>query len=193
MASSQKNCLAFDEYLESAECKVIEKASRMIFEYVRDLNNPPKNRNWKQEYKDDFFRLIIQCGEHEIYPIPEEVIEVSRQLLGQTKGNVQPIEKYYVQSCLAQEYDPEILNDPDGQIGIISFAARALDEAGGLRENKISTASGQNDYRQTVREWLSEEDFLRGWKIKRERHKEFSSRPDRDEMLELVQEILNKN
>lgn len=138
------------------------------------------DRKWRDRLKQEAAILEQRCTLNGISPVPAELQELSR-LLKNGKKAATSLQKNHVLSSLAWEYDLNILDD--AEINVVPFAADSLVEAGGLRPLLKSPASGKNDLRQSVRPWMSDEEFLKNWKEKREKLKKFQARPDYEETM----------
>jgi len=179
--------MSHDDCQSDPEFQVIEKANEMLAPFIMS-GVDTEGSNWKQQYKDELLKLIVICHENQIYPLPESVVELSRHLLGKTRGSVEPTRKFQVLMALAHEYDaPEEV----GKLkrGTLSFAGKKLKELGGLRELQINT---DNDYRQTVRPWLEDPSFIKDWKALRKRLLENETDKNFQELLSVVKKAARR-
>lgn len=182
----KKSDESFEKWLLTPEYEVMEKANEMLAVFLVKDAPEPTIRNWRSHYRDELLKLIIKCEDNNLYPLPEGVVELTRQLLGKTRGGVQPSAKYWVLERVSEKYDPpkegETLRE-----GVISYAAKALGDAGGLRKTKFIQA-GKPDYRQSVRPWFEEESFIKEWHVKRARYKKRIEDPKFQDLLEVMKQ-----
>tara|TARA_B100000780_G_C21125909_1_gene456853 strand:+ start:3755 stop:4321 length:567 start_codon:yes stop_codon:yes gene_type:complete len=181
---------SFEKWLLTPEYEVMEKANEMLAVFLVKGAPEPRIRNWRSHYRDELLKLIIKCEENNLYPLPDCVVELARQLLGKTRGGVQPSPKYLVLEKIAEKYDPPAEGQALQQ-GIISYAAKVLEDAGGLRRTTF-TQAGKPDYRQSVRPWFKEEAFIKEWRLKRARNKNREEDPQFQELLEVVKRTSKK-
>jgi hypothetical protein len=172
-------------YLDTPEGKVSEEAAILLKHFRLPYNQ--KKQNWNRDLNIRVQELILDCYDNNLEPIPHGLIELIKEMLGKTKANIWPIEKYYVLSCIALTHDPVDLDTKE--TGFITYMHKCLDEAGGIRKNKILTKS---DYRKSVREWLKDEEFQALWAIKRARHLKLINRQDYPEIIEVTRKAVRK-
>jgi len=178
------------EYLNdnpsSIEIQICIEAHRLVIAFLENLQAKPKLR-------EDYWSLILTCHQNNSYPLPEDLIELTRLLLGKNKGKIQSTKKFCIQSLLAEKYDPPN-NGEEIKADLIKFSCEHLEKLKGLRTPIPiqMLADGKHDYTQTVRPWFKEPSFLHGWKIKRENHKRFVANLPPAKVLADVEEILGQ-
>lgn len=189
---TQKNSLHFDEYLESPEWKIRVEASKMLSYFLEIGKKPPLDREWKSGFKKRLRKLFEECEVASIEPIPAEIFELERHLSGK-KHDVYPIEKSFVASCLAWNFDVENITTRRNEI--ISYANEVLNETGGLQKNMKNykkPASGANERQHTIKRLLLDKNFLEDWSNKRRRYKKLQQRHDLDNLVEIVKGAIQK-